>query len=240
MLRLVVFQGAVSTFVANAAGSLGFIGMVVKVHHVPAALALQAMIIARLGDLVCSMLVGLVLCALAWQRLAGFQSLILMAVFLGSAILLTSVLAFMIGRRLDRDESAPPLSNRSLPGRIRQFAAKVTSLDRQYVRARLPATLAYSLGLQAVIAFAMYFGARSFHLDIGFLEAALAGILSSFIGSVPITVFGGLGVYEVSAVGLLTALGAPLEPAAAMILVVRAIFFLVMAGAFFALRPPRD
>jgi uncharacterized membrane protein YbhN (UPF0104 family) len=236
MLRLVVFQGAVSTFLANAAGSLGFVGLLVKVYKVATELAVQSTLIARAGDMGASMLVAALLCTMAWPRLAAFHTLILLATALSVAILLGAAVAVVVARK--GSVPAIPDGEASMWRKFAGFCGRVARLDSAYLASVLPATLLHSLALQAVIAVAMVLNARAFGLEIGFLEAALVGVASSFLASVPITVFGGLGVYEVSTVGLLAVFGVPVEAGAGMILVVRAIFFLAMACAFVLVRPP--
>ncbi len=239
MLRLVVFQGAISTFLANAAGSLSFMGILARVYKVPAELALQSTVIARAGDMCASLLVAALLCAAAWHRLAAFHTLILFAMALSVAILLALAITVVAVRRADRESlSEGNATGASMWQKLAGFCARVARLDSAYLSAVLPGTLLQSLALQAVVAVAMYLNARAFGLEIGFFEAALVGIASSFLASVPITVFGGLGVYEVSTVVLFAAFGVPVEAGAGMILVVRAIYFLVMAAAFLAVRAP--
>jgi uncharacterized membrane protein YbhN (UPF0104 family) len=111
--------------------------------------------------------------------------------------------------------------------------------DAKYIKSKASILLMYCLALQIMTAVAMYCSARAFDLGIGFFEASFAGTVSGFLASVPITVFGGLGVYELSTVGLLQIFGVPVEAGAAMILVVRALFFVIMAVAFVVVRPPR-
>ena len=241
MLRLVIFQGAISTFLANAAGSLTYIGILTKVNQVPAELAVQSTIIARLGDLFSSLIVAAVLVALAWNRLERIQSLLLLSILLSTVLILLAILVIVIARRMGmvtpKGKPGARVSGATLWQQVLGFGVRVIHLKEGYVATILPATLWYSFLLQAVIAIAMYCNVRAFHLDIGFFEAALVGVVASFIASVPITVFGGLGVYEVSTVGLLAVFGVPIEGATGMILVVRTMFFLVMATAFVFIRP---
>ena len=242
MLRLVVFQGAVSTFLANAAGSLSFIGILIKLHKLPAELAIQSTIIARLADMLLSLIVASVLAAMVWHHLESVRPLMRLAVMVSVAILLLGVATVIIGRRLPVSLLAHADDvggdNTSLVHKLLGLCARVIRLDAGYVASILPKTLAYSFVLQAVVAVSMYCNAYAFHLNIGFFEAAFVGVVSSFIASIPITVVGGLGVYEVSTVGLLALFGVPVEAGAGMILVVRTIFFLVMAITFFVVRQP--
>lgn len=243
MLTLVTFQGAISTFVANAAGSLGLIGILIKVYRVPAELAIQSTIIARLGDMIASLIVALVLIALAWHRLAAIQSLVLLAIGLTVAALCVAAAIIMAGRRrkplLSPEVPAAKDIRPSAGQRLREFVMSVIRVDTGYLASIAPRTLLYSFASQAVIAVAMYCSARAFNLQIGFFEAALVGVVSTLIASAPITVFGGLGVYEVSTVGLLAVFGVPVEAGAGMILVVRALFFAAMGIALLLTRTPR-
>ena len=244
MLSLVTFQGAISTFVANAAGSLGFIGILIKAYKVPGELAVQSTIIARLGDMIASLIVALVLVAIAWHRLAAIHSLVLLAIGLSVAVLSLAGAAIVIGRsrKSPPSQDAPGAKDiqASVGQRMRGFCMRVIRLDTGYLASVAPRTLLYSFAFQAVIAIAMYLNARAFNLQIGFFEAALVGVVSSFIASIPITVFGGLGVYEVSTVGLLAVFGVPVEAGAGMILVVRTLFFVAMGIALLLTRPPRQ
>ncbi len=236
MLRLVVFQGAVSTFLANAAGSLGFVGVLAKLHNVPVALAIQSAIVARAGDMLASLVVAAALVAVAWDRLATIRPLVVTALLLSVVTLLAAFATVLAARRLatTRFPGADAVEN-SPWRKAREAVGLVVRMES--ARA-LPGALFHSFLLQGVVAVAMYFNARAFGLEIGFFEAALVGVVASFVASVPVTVFGGLGIYEVSTVGLLAVFGVPIEAGAGMILVVRAIFFAVMAAALATTRAP--
>lgn len=235
MLRLVVFQGAVSTFLANAAGSLGFVGVLAKFHKVPAALAIQSAIVARAGDMLASLVAAALLVAVAWDRLATIRPFVVTAFLLSLAILLAALATVLAARRLAIRSPGTDAREGSTWNKARDAVVQVVRME---AGRGLPGALLHSFLLQGVVAVAMYFNARAFGLEIGFFEAALVGVVASFIASVPVTVFGGLGVYEVSTVGLLAVFGVPVEAGAGMILVVRAIFFAVMAAAFATTRAP--
>ena len=244
MLHLVVVQAAIGTFLANAAGSISYIGILIKIYKVPAELAVQSTIIARLVEMFASVIVAAVLVAVAWNQLERIQSLVLFAMLFSAIVLVIAIVGIAVARRLkapaplDTRGTQEPEVTPSFWQRMLKFGVKVIRLEPGYVASILPKALLYSFIMQAVIAVTMYCYARAFHLEIGFFEVALVGIVSTFIASIPITVFGGLGVYEVSTVGLLAVFGVPVEASAGMILVVRTIFFVVMAVAFFVIRPP--
>ncbi|MFO1417856.1 MAG: lysylphosphatidylglycerol synthase transmembrane domain-containing protein [Methylotetracoccus sp.] len=242
MLRLVVFQAAISTFLANVAGSLGYIGILAKVYRVPTALAVQSTIVARLAEMLMAMVAAGVLAALAWRELETLRPQMSLAIGFSLAVLIGATLA-VIAARLIPDAWVRPVVDEggAEPGFVRKligFVVRVVRLDARYLVLVVPPTLLYSLILQIVIAVAMYCNAYAFHLDVSFVEAAFIGVVSSFIAGIPITVFGGLGVYEVSTVGLFVLFGVPADAATGMILVVRTLFFIVMGIAFAVVRAP--
>ena len=210
-------------------------------HKVPAELAVQSAIVARLADMLAAVIVSGALVAIAWSYLVRMQSLLLPAMLLAAIVLLLAAIAMAVAwfsaaektpRVADTATSSPSIWRKML-----SFSMQVARPGPAYMASTLPTTLMYSLVLQVVIAVAITCHARAFNLEIGFFEAALVGVVSSFIASIPITVLGGLGVYEVSTVGLFVLLGVPAEAAAGMILVVRTVFFLVMALALALVRP---
>ena len=242
MLRLVVLQGAVSTFVANAAGSLGLVAVLVKVYKVPMELSIRAMILARLGDILCALPLTALLAAITWRSLGPVQLPILIAMSAAAAVILLACALAAFNRRKPVPASIGSADNLpeepSLRDKLRGVLARIARLESSYLGSILPGTFVYSLLLQALTATAMYLNAIAFGLPISFLEAATVGVIASLLASMPITIFGGLGVYEASTVGLLALFGVPIEAGASMILVVRAIFFGTMALAFMAIRQP--
>jgi uncharacterized membrane protein YbhN (UPF0104 family) len=223
---------------------LSYIAILVKIYKVPAEVAVQSTIMARLADMLTSMLVVVVLLGFVSPQLGATQPVVLLSMLLCAGVIVLAVAVFALARGWKRPpDSGTAKIQRPWEGTLRrtvEFGIRVIRLDARYVKSTFPKLFFYSLIIQFITAAAMYCNVRAFNLDIGYLEAAFVGVVSAFLASVPITVFGGLGVYELSTVTLLQVFGVPLESGTAMIFVIRAAFFMMMAIALFAVPTPTN
>lgn len=226
-LRLVVVQGALSTFVANAAGTIAQVTLLIKRHSVTADLALRSAILTRLADLGASAIAVATMLLIAWRDFREIADWIIPSLGLAVGLLAGTIVAVrLIGTQSRKTLSRAPTLISNI-ARWRNIAIRAIDIDRAYAWRCGPAAFGYSLGLQIVVAASMYCNTQAFDLAVTPTQAAVVGIVAFFVGSLPVTILGGLGVYEASTIGLFYLYGVPVSESTAMMLVVRAVFYVL-------------
>lgn len=236
MLQLVVLQGALSTFLSSAAGAAAQVAVLIKKHNIYPAQAIRSTIMSKVADTCAALAAVTLLLTLARNEFSQIHTHLTTGIAITSGLLFgLLVVTLLISNTRSAAELTVTASRNSL---FRHWAAIVIAafhVNRRYALSILPMAFAYSIVLQVVIAVAMYLNARAFGIEVTLLQAAVIGIISSFIASLPISVFGGLGVYEASTIGLFALYNIPIEKSAGMMLVVRTLFFLITGAALLPL-----
>lgn len=206
---LVVVQTVLGNFVASGAGLASYVAILRGRHQVRVSQALWSVLLSRLGDLV-ALLAALVIAAWAvWPQIAPLHLLVVILIaVLGTAtfalglifLLRQQALGFLstmlVWTRLDRLS----ISRRVLA----QIQVAVAQPD---LAARTAQMLGYS-ALIAALQFAFSFSyAQMLAVPISGWDVLFVLTFSLLISLVPIQVFGGLGVYEVTAIYLYGLIG---------------------------------
>jgi len=233
LLDIVVWQNAISNFVANAAGIASYLTMLRLDENVRIRRSTAAFIIAKLGDLVAVAVTLAVSTAFVWPRIGAIRNIIppitaviFLGVFLFIAMLSSKPL---IGFMLNRLHSLPILLK--LPG----LASLIDILNilEQQEKARL-------LGL---IGRGIFLSGLYFLLTAAWLLTLLKGLafpldfwpvifvitLGQIVSIIPIQVLGGLGVYEATNLYFYALFGIAQTQGATTLVGMRLIFYAMNA-----------
>ena len=228
-LRLVVVQTVVGNLVATSAGAASYVTLLRSQHRVQVSRGLTSLLLARCGDLL-ALLAALGLSAWAlWAPIAPLHWLVIALIVAGLAGLSAVTLAlFYRGRflrlagwtcaRLCLDRL--PIVRRGL-----EALAGMAGLDMRGMLATLqPVALSTALVFACTVAYS-YCSVRMFDVPVSAWAVLFVLALTQFMVLIPVQVFGGLGVYEVTGLYLYTLLGAGRAEMASALIGMRLVFY---------------
>jgi uncharacterized membrane protein YbhN (UPF0104 family) len=228
-LRLVVVQTVVGNLVATSAGAVSYVALLRGQHRVQVGSGLASLLWARFGDLL-ALLGALALSAWAlWGPIAPLRWLVMGLLVAGLLGVMALMLALIYRRpliRLARWTHARLRLDR-LPI-IARGSAALTGLDHLEVRQWLAALRPAAMGTALVFALTFvysYCNVRTFGLPISGWAVLFVLALTQFMVLIPVQVFGGLGVYEVTSLYLYTLLGAGQTEMASALIGMRLVFY---------------
>jgi len=211
IIKIVVFQNALSNLVANSAGVASYFTMFRMDQNVNLKRSGLVFIITKIGDLVSVTIFLSISSALIWGRIEILHqmTLVLLTCMIAGWIVLMAIIPFrmkfvLLGvrifhwLRLDRFKFVE-----SGLGLIQMLAEQDWKV---YARTFL---LAIFLSLGYMAATAVYFFSRTqvFHIPIDFWASVYIVSLFQLVSMIPIQVFGGLGVSEFANMYFYTLLG---------------------------------
>jgi uncharacterized membrane protein YbhN (UPF0104 family) len=225
VLNIIIMQNAISNFISNAAGVVSYVSMFRAEHGVKLSRSTVAFIIVKVGDLIAILLLLVSSLVFVWPTVTSLHSLLLV---LTIGIFTTLGVFF-----------ATVFFRHWFVGILRKFLARVKLLRFGLVQRGL--TLLESLSEQdpaiiknmlvrGVLYSGLYFTCttawsftliRAFHIPINFSGMVFVSSIRQIISFIPIQVFGGLGVTEVSSLYLYSLFGIPVPELSAALLGIR-------------------
>lgn len=231
VLRIVIWQNAITNFIASSAGIASYMAMLKAEQNVKLTRSGAIFLITKFGDLLAICLYLGLSAGLVWNQIKLLQwlSVVLIAgLLLGLAGFLAMVawrerfvrlvidaLAFL---RLDRFS----LVSRSLEG-LRSLAQE----NRETVFRLLRTGVLMSMLYMTVTMVSGYTGIRMFNVDPGVWPVIYVAAVMQLVSFVPIQILGGLGVTEVTSVYLYRFFGLDQGQMSAVMLGLRAVFYLM-------------
>lgn len=210
---LTVVQTVVGNFIASSAGAVSYVALLRGRHQVQLRQGIASLVLARFGDLLAltlalaaaSLVLWPAIAPLRWVVAALLGALVCLVVALGLVFVFRQPLVAAWGRvlawlRLDR------------LGLVRRIMAQLSELAAQSPdhmgRAARP-FLALSVALMVCNFAFSYSTLRLFGIPLGGWAILFSMAIIQLLAVIPVQVFGGLGVYEVTALYLYGLLGVP-------------------------------
>lgn len=225
VLNIIVLQNAISNFISNTAGVVSYMSMFRAEHGVKLSRSGVAFIIVKAGDLfaILCMLVASLL--FVWSRVAPLQGLLLL-LSIGIFATLLVFFATLIFRQwfvslLEKFLSWTRLLRIGFVQRAMEVLKNLGGQEQSVV---------LKMMLRGVIYSALYFSfsmawfytvIRAFNIPITFPAMLFISAMLQIISFVPIQVFGGLGVNEISSMYLYGLFAVPQAEISAALLGIR-------------------
>jgi uncharacterized membrane protein YbhN (UPF0104 family) len=222
VLNIIVMQNAISNFVSNAAGVVSYMSMFRAEHGVRLSRSAVAFIVVKVGDLVAILCMLTISMGMIWSKLYTLHGLLL---FLSAGILaaLLVFLTTLFSRQwlvglLERFLAWSRLVKFEPVQRVLELLKDLGGQEQSVVMGMLLRGVVYS-GLYFSLTIAWFYATiRAFSIPIIFPEILFISAMLQVISFIPIQVFGGLGVTEVSSLYLYGLFGVPqVEISAALI-----------------------
>jgi uncharacterized membrane protein YbhN (UPF0104 family) len=231
VLNVLILQNAVSNYLAPSAGIASYLTVFRVEHGVKVSRSVLIFVLTKIGDLTAIWLGLLISSVLIWPRIRVLQALIIVLltgiglvilVFFitvlfrqGFVLLLRRVLGFL------------KLSKIGIVEKGISYFQGLADMDQTKVLSTFGLLLLYSFVYLAVTIVYTYANLAIFHLKLEFLAVALVTILIQLVSYFPVSVFGGLGVTEASALYFWSFLGIPDSILAPALLGTRIVFYVV-------------
>lgn len=233
VLATVAMQNAISNYFSNTAGVAAYLALFKADHDVSMKRSAAAFLLVKVGDLAAILLLLSISVGLTWQQTIPLHAFLLLAclMLLG---LLVAILAAVLLRQAFVTLVARIFSWLHL-ARLKLVQSGLNLLDglSQVPPAQVNSLLGKSFGYSA-----LYFGCtllwaitltRTFRIPVGVAAITFIMAVYQVISFIPVQVFGGLGVSEVTNLYLYGLFGVPQAGVAAALLGMRLYNLLVNA-----------
>jgi uncharacterized membrane protein YbhN (UPF0104 family) len=231
ILALVVLQTAVGNLLATSAGAVSYIGVLRNKHGVQLSDGISSLLLSRFGDMIALMLALAVSSVFVWLQVSSLHVVVLL--LLGAMLFFTLVFALVLVLRqrivglietllaVFRLDRIRPISR--VVGGLRGLALQ----DASYLRRLMVPLLGYSLISQVSSLLLAYSTIQLFAVPLGIWQIAFVVSLMQFMTLIPIQIFGGLGISDVTSLYLYGLFGIGQGIMAPAIVSVRIVFYLM-------------
>jgi uncharacterized membrane protein YbhN (UPF0104 family) len=231
MLDLVVIQTVTTNLVASSAGVASYLGILLVRHGINLGQAGIAFLLARLCDLLVLLVAIALVLAPIWGRITVLQwPVLILLVSLGSVLTSVFIILLLRQRFVTLIKKICERLNLLRIRRIGSLLARVELLaysDSQWLT-RISIPLIIQTTLYTILQFGyLYCSFRMFGVNIGPADMAFVMCINLIIAAVPIQIFGGLGVVELTSLYLYALLGYSEAHLAPAILGGRVVFYLI-------------
>jgi uncharacterized membrane protein YbhN (UPF0104 family) len=235
-LSLVIVQTVVGSFVATSAGALSYIALLRSKHQIAVHHGLASLVISRLGD-VLALLIALLFSSWAvWPQIVVLHWLVGVLATGLISILLVAILIIVLRQRfvifIERIAQLLRLDRLHIIRRTIQMFGNLAQRDVPLQTRQFGIFMIYSaLTLIFMFIFA-YCNTQMFGVPIDTWSVLFMLVLAQITVIVPIQVFGGLGIYDITNLYLYSLFGFEQAQMAAVIIGIRLIFYLINALMF--------
>jgi uncharacterized membrane protein YbhN (UPF0104 family) len=230
VLNVTIWQNAVSNFFLAGAGIAAYITVTRLEHEVKISRSVTIFILTKVGDLIAIWVALVVAASLVWSEIRALQSAVIVLIAgIGSLILLfclTLVFRHRFILLMDRILSWSKLSRvRFVEGGL-NYLRSLAEMDQKKVLNMFGLLLLSSFLYLAVTVTCNYTNLAIFHLRPDISAVLFVGVLIQLVSYFPISVFGGLGVTETSALYFWSFFDLPQDVLAPALIGIRVVFYL--------------
>lgn len=233
VLRIVIWQNAISNFISNSAGVASYMAMLKAEQNVKLTRSGVVFLITKFGDLLAICLYLAISAAVVWNQIHSLRwitILLVIGMIMGLATFLVTVLwrerfvALLAGIL-----ASLKLNRFSLVSRGVDALRSLAQEGQAIVVSMLQTGMLMSFIYMTVTMVYTYTSIRMFGVQLGVWPLIYVAALMQLVSFVPIQVLGGLGVTEVTSVYLYSIFGLDQSKMSAVLLGWRAIFYLMNA-----------
>ena len=231
VLNVTIWQNAVSNFFLAGAGIAAYITMTRLEHEVKISRSVTIFILTKVGDLIALWVTLLVASTLVWSDIGLLQTPVLLLILgIGSVILLFFLTILFRQRFVSVLNSILEWFKISGIKFIRSgmsYLQSLASLEPNRVLSTFGLLVLYSFIYLAVTIACTYTNLATFHLQPDISAVMFVAVLIQLVSYFPVSVFGGLGVTETSALYFWSFFGIPEQVMAPVLIGIRDIFYLL-------------
>lgn len=230
VLKVVIWQNAVSNFVLAGAGIVTYITIARMEHDVKVGRSVSIFLLTKVGDLIAMGLALGISSYVVWSSMEAIRTPVL--VLLAGIGLVALVVIFTIlfkerfisilGRFLD----TTGLSKIALVKNGMMHLQNFAGMEREKILLTFFMLLVYSCLYQIVTVFWTYTSLLIFHLEVEMISVVFVSVLMQLVSYFPIHAFGGLGITETTALYFWSFFNIPQNVLAPVLIGNRIVFYL--------------
>jgi uncharacterized membrane protein YbhN (UPF0104 family) len=231
VLNITVWQNAVSNFFLTGAGIAAYVTMTRLEHEVKVSRSMTVFLVTKVGDLIAIWVMLVVASNLVWTEINRLRvPVVLLITGIGSVILLFFLtLVFRQGfvSLLHRLLGWLKISRIQFIEKGLSYLQSLASIEQNKLLLPFGLLLLYSFIYLAVTIGYMYAILAVFHLQLDVVAVIFVTVLIQLVSYFPVSVFGGLGITETSALYFWSFFGMPEEVMAPVLIGTRVVFYLL-------------
>lgn len=225
VLNIIVMQNAISNFISNTAGVVSYFSMFRQEHGVKISRSAVAFVVVKMSDLAAILVILVSSLLFVWSRVSPLHGLLLLL-----TIVIFSTLGIFLGAVILRQWFVGILRKILTRIRLLRFSLVQSGLtalegiveqDPRQIQRMLLRSGFYSCMYFACAMTWSYAVVHAFQIPIDLPGILFVFAMSQIISFIPIQVFGGLGVTEVTAMYLYGLFGVPAAMLSAALLGIR-------------------
>ena len=225
VLNITVMQNAISNFVSNAAGVATYASMFKVEYDVTLTRSAIAFILVKVGDLVSILFLLVASLFFVWSQVSVLHEVLFILIIV-ILIALCTVLATILFRQwfvnaLDGFLTRLNLVKFGLVRKAFSILASLSRAEKAVVNKLMVLALLYSGLYFAITITWSYTLVNAFHIPIAFPGMVFVSSVRQIISFIPIQVFGGLGVTEISSLYLYGLFDIPVPELSAALIGIR-------------------
>jgi uncharacterized membrane protein YbhN (UPF0104 family) len=230
VLNVVIWQNAVSNFFLAGAGIATYITMTRLEHEVKVSRSVTIFILTKVGDLIAIWLALIIASNLVWSEIGVLQTpVIILLVGIGFVILfffLTILLRQRFVSILSRFLIWSKVSRIKFIESGMRYLQSLADMEQKKILTTFGLLILYSCIYLAVTISCTYTNLAIFHLQLDTFAVIFVSVLIQLVSYFPISVFGGLGVTETSALYFWSFFEIPQNVLAPALIGIRVVFYL--------------
>lgn len=230
ILSVVIWQNAISNFVASGAGVATYLTMLRAEQGIKVSRSASVFVITKVGDLLAIWLGLMISLLFVWGQVAAVHNLILFLLFLISAGLATFGATILLRRKfvdiLRGISERTGLLKFRLTQRLLELADTLADIEQKDVF-RIMLTAGTLSCIYLILTFAWtYTSLHTFNLPVTLWVVVFVGSMLQLLSIIPIQVFGGLGVSEATSLYFFGLFGFSQGQLATVLIGLRLLFYL--------------
>ena len=230
VLHVTIWQNAISNFFLAGAGIAAYVTMTRLEHEVKVSRSVTIFLMTKLGDLFAIWVMLLISSNLVWAEIDSLHvPVILLIAGIGSVILLFFLTILFRQRFLSVLNRILKLLKMSQVRFIEDglnYLQSLASMDQKKIITTFGLLLLYSFIYLIVSIGFIYANLAIFHLQLNVIAVTFVSVLIQLVSYFPISVFGGLGITETSALYFWSVFGVSQDIMAPTLIGIRVVFYL--------------
>jgi len=230
VLNVIIWQNAVSNFFLAGAGIAAYVTLARLEHEVKISRSVTTFILTKIGDLFAIWLVLLISSRLVWQQIGTLQTPVLILITGIGCILVFFFLTILFRQRfvslITRVLNWSKLSRIRLIEAVTSYLQGLANMEQNKVLTTFGMLLVYSVIYLVITICLAYANLAIFHIQPQVAAVIFVGVLIQLVSYFPVSVLGGLGVTETSALYFWSFFDIPQEILAPALIGIRVTFYL--------------
>ena len=230
VLNVTIWQNAVSNFFLAGAGIATYITITRLEHEVKISRSLTIFVLTKVGDLIAIWVALMVAARLVWSEIGILQTPVIFLIAGIGGIILFFFLTLLFRQRfvsvVDKLLGWMKISKVSFIEGGMNYLRSLAGMDERKALNTFGLLLLYSFLYLAVTVMCNYTNLAIFHLRPGISAILFVSVLIQLVSYFPISVFGGLGITETSALYFWSFFDIPQVVLAPALIGIRVVFYL--------------